>query len=256
MEPSEHIAAIAAEGKLLAVNAEQAGLDAAVPSCPGWDVRDLLRHLSEIHLWAAAQVTKRADKLWPDGLDDIAGWWPDLADFWPEDDKLVAYYLTTNANLVAALEAAPDDLECNTFLDAPSSKAMWARRQAHETAIHRYDAEQANAAATEFASGFASDGIDELLVAFGSRWATYPVETTRTMRVETTDSADRWHLTFAPDGITPVNGSADDAEAVLRGRASDLYVSLWNRENDDRLTIEGDGRLVEIWHTKSDIRWS
>ena len=47
------------------------------------------------------------------------------------------------ADLVAALAAAPDDLECWTFLPAPSPRAMWARRQAHETAIHRVDAELA-----------------------------------------------------------------------------------------------------------------
>jgi len=39
------------------------------------------------------------------------------------------------------LASAPPDLDCLTFLAAPSPLAMWARRQAHETAIHRVDAE-------------------------------------------------------------------------------------------------------------------
>lgn len=34
-------------------------------------------------------------------------------------------------------------VDCWTFLDAPSPLAFWARRQAHETAIHRADAQLA-----------------------------------------------------------------------------------------------------------------
>jgi len=45
----------------------------------------------------------------------------------------------------AALSAAPPDLRCWTFLPAPSPLAMWARRQAHETTVHRVDAELAAA---------------------------------------------------------------------------------------------------------------
>ena len=48
-----------------------------------------------------------------------------------------------NANLIEALDSASPDLEAWTFLPAPSPLAMLARRQAHETAIHRYDAESA-----------------------------------------------------------------------------------------------------------------
>ena len=55
-----HITAIGREGARLAEAAALAGLDAPVPWCPGWDVRELLRHLSEIHLWAASHVAKRA----------------------------------------------------------------------------------------------------------------------------------------------------------------------------------------------------
>lgn len=35
---------------------------------------------------------------------------------------------------------APEDLECFTFLPA-STRLMWTRRQAHESAIHRAGAE-------------------------------------------------------------------------------------------------------------------
>jgi len=255
VEIATHIAAIAENGKLLAANAEQAGLDAAVPACPGWDAKELLRHLSEIHLWAAAQVTNRATKMWPDGLADIELWWPERAVFWPADDELVDYYLTTNTNLVEVLDAAPADLECRTFLAAPSPLAMWARRQAHETAIHRYDAEQANGEPTAFMPEFAADGLDELLVAFGSRWSSYPVAETHTMRIDSVDTGDSWHLILEPDGITALRGSREASDAIVSGTASDLYVALWNREDGAELSVQGDRSLLETWQTKSDIRW-
>jgi len=44
VEPGEHIAALDADGALLAAAAERAGLDAPVPGCPLWKMRELLRH--------------------------------------------------------------------------------------------------------------------------------------------------------------------------------------------------------------------
>jgi len=150
MEISEHITALGQEARLLAEAARQGGLDADVPTCPGWDMRDLVRHLSEIHLWAAALVAERTTKLWPDDISEHTESWPDLAVFWPNDSALTDWYLTTNTNLVHALESAPPDLDCPTFLPAPSPLAMWARRQAHETAVHRFDAENAAGIASGF----------------------------------------------------------------------------------------------------------
>ena len=78
MEVAQHIAVIEREGKLFAAAARRSGLDAEVPSCPGWDVRDLVRHLAEIHLWAAARVAKRAPNLWPEDISEHVESWPDL----------------------------------------------------------------------------------------------------------------------------------------------------------------------------------
>ena len=84
MEIAEHIAAVANEGKLFAEAAEQAGFDAAIDTCPGWDMRELVRHLSEIHMWAAAHVAKPHFKPWIDDLDELTAFWPELAVFWEQ----------------------------------------------------------------------------------------------------------------------------------------------------------------------------
>lgn len=106
MEIAQHIRFIGQEGTLIVEAAEQSGLDVDIDACPEWTMRDLVRHLSEIHLWAAAHVARRATKMWVDDLAELIAYWPDLAVFWPDDDDLLDHYLRTNANLVRELEAA------------------------------------------------------------------------------------------------------------------------------------------------------
>ena len=62
--------------------------------------------------------------------------------------------------------ATPADHQCLTFLPAPSPLVMWARRQAAEIAVHRYDAEAARGVESTFDPSFASDMLDELLMGY------------------------------------------------------------------------------------------
>lgn len=255
MEIAEHITSVGQEAKHLAEAAGQGGLDADVPTCPGWDMRELLRHLGMIHLWAAGHVAELHEGSWGDDLAEMAEFWPDLGVFWPNDDGLIDWYLETNANLVHTLESAPLDVEAWTFLPAPSPLAMWARRQAHETAIHRFDGENAAGITTAFDPQLASDGIDEILAAFAPRKDEFPVSSTKAMRVHATDTNDRWHVTMSPDGITTVRDDGP-ADVTLTADAADLYLALWNRDNDENVNVAGDRELLEIWHGTVRIRWS
>ncbi|MEN8238108.1 MAG: maleylpyruvate isomerase family mycothiol-dependent enzyme [Actinomycetota bacterium] len=255
MEIAEHITAVGREAKLLAEAAKQGGLDVDVPTCPGWDMRELLRHLSMIHLWAAGHVAQLHDGSWGDDLPELTEFWPDLAVFWPDDDMLIDWYLETNANLVRTLESAPLDVESWTFLPAPSPLAMWARRQAHETAVHRFDAQNAAGNPGRFNPAFASDGIDELLVGFAPRRKEFPIASARTMVVHATDTDDRWHLTLTPEGITTMRGDGP-ADVTLTGDASDLYLALWNRAEDSTITVTGDREPLDKWRDNMKVRWS
>lgn len=254
MEIAEHIVIVAAEAKLLAAAADEGGLETHIPTCPEWNMRDLVRHLSEIHLWAAARVAKRTDKLWLDDISELTESWPDLAVFWPSDDDLTGWYLQTNSNLVDALESAPADLDCPTFLPAPSPLAMWARRQAHETAVHRFDAENAIGEASGFDAVFAADGIDEMVVGFAPRKSGIPVESEKVMQINAEDTDDHWRMSLRPDGISTVRGEGP-ADVTLTGRASDLYLVLWNRTDESNIAVGGDSEILDVWHGNSRIRW-
>src|SRR5262252_200991 len=131
-----YVGALRSQGELLADAAQRAGLAAVVPSCPGWTVRDLLRHTGYVHRWATGFVAEGLTH--PVGASE-----EDILSQGPADAQLPGWFCEGHAALVRALVAAPPDLECWTFLAAPSPLAFWARRQAHETAVHRVDAEQA-----------------------------------------------------------------------------------------------------------------
>jgi uncharacterized protein (TIGR03083 family) len=255
MEIAGHIAIVAGEAKLLAAAARQGGLDADVTTCPGWDMRELLRHLIEIHLWAAAHVAQPHDKPWIDDREELVAFWPELAVFWPDDDALVDWYLASNANLVHALESAPLDVEAFTFLPAPSPLAMWARRQAHETAVHRFDGENAAGIPTEFDPTFAADGIDELVAGFAPRKQEFPVDRDKIMHIHAADTGDHWLMTLRPDGITTTRGDGP-ADVSLSGTAADLYLVLWNRKGNSSIDVTGDHELLEKWHGNTRVRWT
>lgn len=255
MEIAQHIAILEQEAKILSEAARQAELNTEIPTCPGWAMRDLVRHLAEIHLWAAAQVSNRATKMWVDDVSELADYWPDLAVFWPDDDALIDWYLETNANLVRELTSAPADLDCRTFLPAPSPLAMWARRQAHETAVHRFDAEDAGGTETVFDPAFAADGIDEILAAFAPRRSSFPIDTDRSMAVRTADTHDQWLVTLTPNGIT-TSREAGPADVTVTGPATALYLALWNRGDDPAVDVVGDRELLDLWHTNHRVRWS
>ena len=149
-------------------------------------------------------------------------------------------------DLVAALEAAPDDLQCWTFLPAPSPRAMWARRQAHETAMHRVDTELAvHAELTAFDPLFAADGIDELLTLFVPRRRTkLRADPPTTLAVRCTDVDASWLLRLDTEGVTAVPTTERDdigaAACTVSATAGDLYLALWNRAGEEALTIDGD----------------
>jgi uncharacterized protein (TIGR03083 family) len=239
------------DGERLATVASSTDPDAPVPTCPDWVLRDLVHHLGGVHRWATGFVRGDGHQP-PDGdLERFVGGWP-------EDTELVAWFTDGHRALGEALASAPGDLETWTFLEAPTPLVFWARRQTHETAIHRVDAERAGGDVTGFPSGFAVDGIDELLLGFASRpGRTLPVDTTRSMVVLTKDEPRSWRVTFAPSGLQieadPID---DDAELLVTGDASELYVLLWNRGDAAGSEIDGDPDLLDLWRETAQIRWS
>jgi len=250
MQIQEHVAALRREGELLAKAAEVAAPGDRVPTCPDWTVRELVRHVGRVHRWAGTYVREaRSSAMSPD--EEEQAWGP-----MPDDAGLASWFRDGLGTVVQALEQAPQDLECWSFLPAPSPLAFWARRQAHETAIHRADAESACGEVTGHEVDFAVDGVDELLVGFFSRPRNrLRSDATRTLAVTATDADASWLIHIGPDGGRAERG-VRQADCELRGPASDLYLGLWNRRSVDDLETAGDVTLLELWREKATVHWA
>ncbi|MFG2289303.1 maleylpyruvate isomerase family mycothiol-dependent enzyme [Streptomyces sp. NPDC048595] len=256
MEITEFVETLRLDGGLLADAAEEAGPDASVPACPDWQMRDLVRHVGRVHRWATEIVQQGAQQ--PSRPAEA----PELA-----DDELVGWLREGHHHLVLALHNAPQDLAAWSLWPAESSPlAFWARRQAHETSVHRVDAQQAiGAALTPLPAAFAADGVDELLTGIHSLdRSRLRTDLPRTLRVRGSDApgAD-WtvHLSAAPPRVvrTPAAAGADGpepakpADCTIEGPAEELYLALWNRLPWDAMTITGDQALVELWRERGGI---
>lgn len=250
-----YIESVELEGARFADVAEGASLDLPIEACPGWSLRDLVRHVGEIHLWAAANVAVPQPRwLQVDQLSNLSAYWPDLAGGWPTDGDLVSWYRATNANLVEVLRSAPDDVAAFTFLPAPTPLTMWARRQASEIAVHRFDAEHACGIVSHFESTFAGDMLDELLTGFAPRYTDVPTDVTRVLRVVATDVSEQWWVTMKPGGMT-TGRSGHGEHLTLTGTAGDLYLALWNRTDGRNLGVAGDPGVLDLWRNSCRVVW-
>ncbi|MEU9206422.1 maleylpyruvate isomerase family mycothiol-dependent enzyme [Streptomyces sp. NPDC048415] len=246
MEIAEYLETLGREGQLLAAAATEAGTDAKVATCPGWQMRDLVRHTGMVHRWATAFVAEGHTSYHPDGgLPDLDG------------DELLAWFREGHRRLVDTLSGASPDVQCWSFLPAPSPLAFWARRQAHETTVHRVDAESAlSGEPTAVATHFAVDGIDELLSGFHVRETSrVRTEEPRVLRVRATDEPDAvWTVRLSARPPVSDRDQRGDADCELAGPAAGLYLALWNRLPFPSVT--GDASVAALWREKSGVTWS
>ena len=253
MDVATHIEALRTEGDRMADAIGAAGAEAEVPTCPGWVMRDLAQHMGGVHRWATGLVSTPRPEPGDAGLDAIVGQWP-------ADGELGPWFREGLAGLVSALEAAPSDLETWTFLPAPSPLAMWARRQAHETAVHRVDAERAAGrtpgALSPLAPAFAADGVDELLSCFVPRRRTgLRADPPTSLLVRCTDEVAGWALLIDGEGVTTSPAADGNAACTVRGRAADVYLALWSRLDPEVLEVEGDPGVLGLFLDRVHVRW-
>lgn len=244
METAEFIKNLDYQGAALARAASDVSMDAPVPTCHGWQVGDLVEHIGTVHRWATTYLNGRLTSFLPipDGPP------ADLS-----DAALVSWYEEGHAGLVAALQAAPEDMECWTFLAAPSPLTFWARRQAHETTIHRADAEYARGGHPDgIGPELAADGIDELLTGFhGRSRSALRSSVPRILSIRADDTDDVWTVRLSAGPPLTERGAASDADCEVSGPIADLYLALWNRRRFP--AVDGDTELAQLWWELSGI---
>jgi uncharacterized protein (TIGR03083 family) len=225
VEPSEHLEVVEREAGAFAEVLRAGDLAQPVAGCPGWTLGDLGAHLGGVHRWARSAV----------GTEPSAGPPPGRSAAAPVGAALHPWFVEGAAELVDALREADPDRPCWSMAP-PATARFWLRRQAHETTLHRWDAEDCLGAATPIPAGVALDGLDEAARMFLPR----QVHLGRLSK-----APEVVHL--VADGIRFVLTSDaahhDDAPlAVVTGPPDALLLLLWGRTDldDGRLHLDGD----------------
>jgi uncharacterized protein (TIGR03083 family) len=229
-----------ADAERFAALLENADLDASVAACPGWDIARLAEHLGQIHRWANFCARNgRAP-----GEQEAAS----LESF---DPARAADWMRAGATELATTLRAIDP-EAPTWHPFPVAQigGFWPRRQAHETSVHRWDAERAAGRPADIDSTLASDGIDEYFEIviprlIARRQIALP---SGSMHVHCTDVPGEW-LVWADDSGYQVIRAHQKGDAALRGPAEAILLRLWGRTSQraDEMSPVGDESVLDAW---------
>ncbi|MGY1602859.1 maleylpyruvate isomerase N-terminal domain-containing protein [Geodermatophilus sp. SYSU D00815] len=244
MTPAEEfrlrcVEAVVEEGErvgILAAELDAAGrLGVVVPWVPAWTAADLVGHLGTVHRWATAIVTA--------GTADAPPPRPE-----PPDGDLLGWYGAGLTALVRALRETPPDAPAwHMSPAAPGVAAEWARRQAHELAVHRMDLEAAAGVRhAPLDPALAADGVAELLGVVVPRWAhTEPLRSAQVLvAVSDTATGRRWEVRVTRGAVEVADAHSGGAQAHLSGEGTQLLLHLWGRPADVR--VEGDAAAESV----------
>lgn len=243
----DHATLLIAENTALAGLLRDADLSTPVPSCPGWTLEQLMRHVGRGDRWSAQIVAgQSADYVDP---RTVAGGRPPAG-----RDNEIAWLQDGIRVLLDAVDQSGEQTTVWTFL-GPRPAHWWIRRRLHETLVHRADAALALGAAFDVDPAVAADGITEYLervVVRSREWATAdadrPVGAGQSLHLHATDTAGEWTVISRPDGIVLDRGH-DKATVALRGRARELLLAMVRRGGADDLGLEvfGDRAVWDDW---------
>ncbi|MBT0772195.1 maleylpyruvate isomerase family mycothiol-dependent enzyme [Kineosporia sp. J2-2] len=194
-----------------------------VPSCPDWSLDDLVRHVGEVYFHKVDCIRLNAR---PTQEPDLSG---------------LSSVQILERGFAAVSEVfdvrAPQD-PAWTWFAPDQSVGFWIRRMAHETAIHRLDAELAVHDPSGIDAALAEDGLDEVLATMlVADIEPHEYEIGRPP-VEVRTEHRSWFVHFEPEALRV--SDRGEAATVIRGGAADLELWLYNRGSGDDLTFSGD----------------
>ncbi len=235
----DYLSVIRADADAIVAAARRGPLDAPVAACPGWDVARLVGHVARVHRWATAVADARQP---PDGGGEKP----------PTGDTVIDYFEAGVGPLLDALGQLDPAESCWNFTSSAQLGAFWPRRQAMETAVHRFDAEVAVGDPRQIEATVASDGIDELLAVLAPSRLTGRdgIDIGGSVHVHVTDPdvAGEWTLR-TDDGLYTLSTGHSRGDVAAKGPASALLLMLWRRIDPtaDGLEIFGDAEVLSRW---------
>jgi uncharacterized protein (TIGR03083 family) len=233
-------ARIIEEGSARALDALAADADGTVSWCGDWRVSDVVAHLGGAHLMTARIIEGRPDTDMSsrDGQDP------------PEDPALLADWVAAATGaLVTQLRALDPDEPCWSWYPDDQTVGFWGRRMAHETLVHRWDAERgAGIEPVPMDPAEASDGVDEMLDVFVglTRVLFTAPGSGESAHVHCTDTAGEWLIRFPAPGERILTREHAKGDVAFRGTAEALLLFLWGRDGGPVETL-GDDAVASRW---------
>src|ERR1700694_3878337 len=240
MHPAQYLSSVKEEASALASAASKASVDSPVSGCPGWDLHKLVLHTGLVHHFVAGIIEARTVDP-PQERDSPRA---------PSGAGVVGWFEEASGRLVSALEGVADEpgLPLWHWGGCNQTAGFWLRRMAHETSVHRWDAEDVSGAARPIGTPMALDGVDEFLQVMLPRAALeLPDEGLGgSVHFHATDGQGEW-LVSPENGQLRVSKGHSPRDVTIRGTASDLNLFTWNRVSPDHLEILGDDSIARRW---------
>jgi uncharacterized protein (TIGR03083 family) len=244
------------ENSALLLDVARRDLKAPVPTCPGWFTATLVAHIGEVQRFWAFIVRTRAQEPvdMPDSEFDacpgLLAWYRATeegpADLNSIPAGLVEWAAESTTQLLAAFEPVePGEQIWHWSGDNRALTNM--RNQAMEATVHRYDAQNAQGAASAIDPDIALDGIAQhfdVQIPAIRHWNEYARGQGETYHFHRTDGPGEWLVTFNGEDVA-VRAEHAKGDIALRGSAEDLFLWLWGRISADRLDVHGNAALLE-----------
>lgn len=232
----DYLEAIRRESDRFYATADDADPTLGVPSCPGWDIADLVWHLGEVHWFWATDIELRATD--PEQIEEAKPERP------VEYRDLIAWGRSQVDHLLSALDATADDVPVWTWAQDEKDHTVGfiRRHQVQEAAVHRWDMQNA---ATEdppdaIEPEVASDSLDELF-AITLPWGVNKKKPLGgSVHIHCADTDGEWFV-HSEGEVERIHAKGDVA---IRGTASDLLLAMFTRVGLDTVDVIGDESLA------------
>jgi uncharacterized protein (TIGR03083 family) len=231
---SELVTAVRREGEGI-LTAAGMGFDADVPTCEEWNIAALVDHVSRIYsrvgYFMSHRITQRPESV------------PDL----PAGEPLEVLSGLLDELVIALTECDADTPVWTWVFDAPGVASFWARRMAHESSVHRYDAQASHGVVQPIDAELAGDGIDELIDVIAPRIYGRDEVSGPTGSIAMLSSDDGgWCLDLATSGITRLD-VLSEPDVTVRGTSNALLLASYSRIPWTSLEVTGDVDLLTRW---------
>lgn len=254
-------AALIAENHVFGELLRNADFSTAVPTCPGWSLEQLMRHVGRGDRWCAQMIINKATEILdprtvPEGKPPADR---DAAITWLHDGVRV---------LIDAMHSSGEQTLVWTFL-GPRPAQWWIRRRLYEVVIHRIDAalalgldgdalnidpELAAGAVTEWLERVAIQVNNDPRLTDDDR----PLMAGQVLHLHTTDSGvgsvGHWTVRVGHHGmevehVFAVSPEQHQASVTVRGSVRDVLLALVRRKRSDELDVDilGDAQIWQTW---------